>query len=147
MAFEQTRFTIVVNAAGSGTWRMWNYMPSPDAEGDDFEEAGHFGAMTGHIHAGDMLVVATRKSVRLMAFAIGQEDGVIALPMTQADMPRDNEQPMPQVLPMGTQPTSGVAHEADDGKHEAVSRPVAAHMEHNSPAEPAEPAAPAQAAG
>lgn len=106
MPFEQTRFTIVVNAAGTGTARIWNYIPSPDAAEDDFEEPGYFGSMEGHIHAGDLLWVATPQAVELMAFGIGQ-DGIEARAMCAASMPETNMQPMPQELPGGSQPATG----------------------------------------
>lgn len=118
MAFEITRFTIIVNAAGTGTWRMWNYIPSPESADDDLTEPGYFGAMEGHIHAGDLLVVATAKSVRQMAFAIG-DDGIVAVPMSEAKMPTSNMNPMPQELPGGSQPVSGPAG-TDDLKPETI---------------------------
>lgn len=132
MPFEQTRFTIVVNAAGSGSWRMWNYIPSAESADDDFEEPGYFRDMEGHIHAGDLVVVATAKAVELMAFAIGDE-GIAAVTMSEAKMPQSNMQPMPQVLPMGSQPNSGPSLTADvvSDSAEAVSPPVAEQMEHN----------------
>src|SRR5664279_827544 len=89
MAFEATRFTIIANAAGSGTWRMWNYIPSPETADDALTDAGYFGAMVGHIHAVVLLVVATARAVRLMAFGIG-DDGIVAVPMSEAVMPESN---------------------------------------------------------
>ena len=146
MAFEQTRFTIVVNAAGSGTWRMWNYIPSPGSAEDDMTEPGYFGAMEGHVHAGDMLVVPTAKAVKLMAFGIG-DDGIVAVAMSEAQMPDSNMDPMPQVLPMGSQPGGGAEMPDVQDSNEAVSRPAAAHMESNNPPEAAPAPASAPEAG
>ena len=112
MAFEQTRFTIVANAAGSGSWRFWNYIPSADSAEDDLTAPGYFGGMEGHIHSGDLLLVATPKVVALMAFAIADE-GIVAMAMTHADMPASNMQPTPQVLPGGSQPVEGPSTTAD----------------------------------
>ena len=113
MAFEQTRFTIIANAAGSGTWRFWNYIPSPNGAEDDLTEPGYFGGMDGHVHAGDLLLVATAKAVSLMAFAITDDNAIVAVKMTQAAMPEKNMAPMPQELPGGSQPVTGPSNTAD----------------------------------
>ena len=119
MAFEQTRFTIIANAAGSGSWRFWNYIPSADSAEDDLTAPGYFGGMEGHIHSGDLLLVATPKVVALMAFAIADE-GIVAMAMTHADMPASNMQPTPQVLPGGSQPVEGPSTTADDVQPETL---------------------------
>ena len=73
-----------------------------------------------------------------MAFAIG-DDGIQAVAMSEAKMPDSNMNPMPQVLPMGTQPGGGVEMPDTEASNEAVSAPVADHMEHNSPAQADKP--------